>query len=148
MKFYIASKLENAEAVSKLASLLKRRGWVQTYDWTKHGSVQGCSMGRIKEVAELELKGVIDADIVIVMLPGGNGTHAELGAANALGKKVFLYDPTGEHLAGAQNGRTCTFYWNSNITQVTGDPFFLVNMLLDYGEDFEMVKMLQYKFNV
>ena len=35
MRFYIASGLENAETVSKLAKVLTAAGHTHTYDWTK-----------------------------------------------------------------------------------------------------------------
>ena len=37
MKFYIASRLENAEDVKKLAAVLKAYNWEQTYDWRSDG---------------------------------------------------------------------------------------------------------------
>ena len=75
MKFYIASKLENAEQVSKVASVLKAAGHEHTYDWTKHGSVKGEGENRLREVMQNEFFGVRDADMVIILMPGGRGTH-------------------------------------------------------------------------
>jgi len=39
MKFYIASRLENADIVKRVAAVLKAAGHTHTYDWTEHGSV-------------------------------------------------------------------------------------------------------------
>ena len=69
MKFYIASRLENAEMVKRVAEVLKAAGYIHTYDWTEHGSVQNEGQERIIQVAENEKVGVLNADMVIVILP-------------------------------------------------------------------------------
>lgn len=131
MKFYIASKLENSEMVMSLSRLLKAYQWQHTYDWTKHGSVQNEGEERITQVAENELRGVKEADIVIVLLPGGRGTHAELGAANILNKKVFIWAEAEELFL--HDERTCAFYWNHNVTRVSGDRFKLLEAIFAYA---------------
>jgi len=131
MKFYIASKLENAEMVKSLAKVLKAYKWKHTYDWTEHGSVQNEGEERITEVATNELRGVQEADIVIVLLPGGRGTHAELGAANILGKRVFIWSETDDLFK--HDERTCAFYWNCNVTRVVGDRFNLLEAVFAYA---------------
>lgn len=136
MNFYIASRLENAEMVKQMANVLKAMGWRHTYDWTEHGSVQNEGEERITEVAENELQGVRDADVVIVLLPGGRGTHAELGAANVLNKKVFVWAETDELFTR----ETCTFYWNHNVTRVTGDRFNLLEAIFAYAYKMEGLK--------
>lgn len=135
MKFYIASKLENADMVKKLAAILKLYKWEQTYDWTTHGSVQSEGQERLIEVAENEIQGVREADVVIVLLPGGRGTHAELGAANILRKPVFIWAETDEFFL--LDARTCAFYWNQNVTRVTGDRFNLLVALFKYASKVE-----------
>lgn len=135
MKFYIASKLENAEMVKKLAAVLKAYKWEQTYDWTVHGSVQNESQERLTEVAENEIEGVRQADVVIVLLPGGRGTHAELGAANILRKPVFLWAETDDFFS--PDPQTCAFYWNRNVTRISGDRFNLLVALFEYASRVE-----------
>lgn len=130
MKFYIASKLKNAEKVKKIANVLKAHGWIQTYDWTKHGNVQTEGDKRLKEVAENEIRGVADADIVILLLPGARGTHAELGAANVLAKPVFINTKKDSSLL--QNGNTCSFYWGRNVTRIIGDELLLLEKVFEY----------------
>lgn len=121
MTFYIASRLENAAQVSQVAAALVARGHVHTYDWTTHGSVQHCGTDRIREVAGLELRGVVDADVVIVLLPGGRGTHAELGIAlGAGGKRIYI---CAEELGMFHaDDRTCAFYWCPVVVRVVGSP--------------------------
>lgn len=130
MKFYKASKLENAKKVKRLANVLKASGWEQTYDWTKHGSVQKEEEQRLREVAGNELRGVKDAEVVIVMLPGARGTHAELGAANVLEKPVFIYAEDDNLFI--QDERTCAFYWNENVVHVVGDELELLIQLFSF----------------
>jgi nucleoside 2-deoxyribosyltransferase len=131
MKFYIASKLENAESVKALANVLKTFHWEQTYDWTIHGSVKGEGKQRLKEVATNEMQGVREADVVIILMPGGRGTHAELGAANALWKQVFIWSETDELFQ--TDDKTCAFYWNHNVTRVCGDKFKLLEELFKFA---------------
>ena len=116
MNFYIASRLENAARVRELAEVLKSWGWQQTYDWTSHGMVLG-EKDDLQRVAAEELAGVIRAQIVIVLLPGGRGTHTELGLALGYRKKIVLYseDPASFDPASRD---TCSFYWLPEVERV------------------------------
>ena len=116
MKIYIASKLENYLQVQALRDALLAAGHSITYDWTLHGSVHGQGEDRLREVAAAERNGVLQADLVIVLLPGGRGTHAELGMANALGKPVIIFSSFNEPF-DEYGGTTCAFYWNENVMQ-------------------------------
>jgi Nucleoside 2-deoxyribosyltransferase len=90
MKFYIATSLSRVAAHHRVRDDLKKWGHEISYDWTVHGSVKSVSKERLREVALLELEGISQSDFVVVLLPGGNGTHLELGFAIAKGKRVFL----------------------------------------------------------
>ncbi len=118
MRFYIASGLENFDNVRSLAARLKSLGHEQTYDWTKHGSVQN-SPALWPEVSQAEVNGVLAADLVIVLLPGARGTHAELGLAIA----NTQYKPaTRIFVAGRDpNERTCVFYHHPFVTRVAAN---------------------------
>ena len=90
MKFYIATKLDNAVRAHVLAETLTSFGWTHTYDWTTHGCVLGS--GKVLQgVAEKELRGVIGAELFIALLPGGRGTHTELSVALMSGCNVVLH---------------------------------------------------------
>ncbi|MHB1681500.1 MAG: group-specific protein [Bacilli bacterium] len=91
MKLYLASGLENRSHVQEWRDALTAVGHVITYDWTAHGRVQGPAL---TDIAWKEIHvGVQEADAVIVLLPGGMGTHTELGAALAWGKVVIVCAP-------------------------------------------------------
>lgn len=116
MKFYIASKLENAARVHVLAESLKSLGWEQSYDWAKHGCVLG-DESALRKVADKELRGVAQADIFIALLPGGRGTHTELGIALMSGCSIVLHsEQAGVFDVG--NPETRSFYWLSGVARV------------------------------
>ena len=115
MIFYIATKLENHENHNRLRDYLLGLGHQISYDWTNHGSVQGEGDARIAEVAAMQ--GVQDASVVIVLLPGGRGTHVELGAAWASSRRIFIHGPR-----AAEDGRECAFYHSPGVTETTYGP--------------------------
>ena len=133
MKYYIASKLENAVAVKTLAYAFEQLGWKQTYDWTAHGSVHDEGEEVLRQVTLKELGGVKEADVVVVVLPGGRGTHAELGAALAYNKPVFVWGQQPEDFI--QDGYTCSFYFNPNVQRVEGAAIKLVRRLVDFCKE-------------
>lgn len=110
MKVYLASGLENAPRVRQLRDALAHAGISLSYDWTTHGSVQDQGPARIAEVAALEMRGVFDADLVCALLPGGRGTHTELGMAIGAGKPVLIF---GERRG--VDGNECCFYYAPNV---------------------------------
>jgi nucleoside 2-deoxyribosyltransferase len=89
MKFYIASGLSNKEAVRYVSGRLKDKGYVHTYDWTKNEKPS--TLEQLQEIGQHELAGVSEADFLIVLLPGGKGTHIEFGIALGQGQKIYLY---------------------------------------------------------
>lgn len=135
-RYYIASALENVEQVRQVKARLDAAGWKHTYDWTVHGSVQE-GADRIREVASNESVGVFEADVIIVLLPGGRGTHAELGmfigkldtmvwlaGRGVIGiewreitSRVCIYSPRPEIDFGSNDGKTCAFYHHPYVQQ-------------------------------
>lgn len=118
MKFYIATRLENACAHSRLRTALEARGHIITYDWTAHGSVKE-DLDRLKVVCEDEVDGVLAADRVFCLMPGGRGTHVELGLAIAARKPVAMWAPDGRLFAADE--QTTAFYHHSLVKHYTGD---------------------------
>jgi nucleoside 2-deoxyribosyltransferase len=108
MKYYIASKLENHAEHNRLRDILNKMGHELTYDWTVTGPVHSQGLQRVEEVAQLEHEGVFNADRLIMLWPGGRGTHVELGMGIALGKDcIIISDVENHHIASPD---TCAFY--------------------------------------
>lgn len=116
MKYYIATSLSRTTAHHVVRDTLRTWGYEISYDWTLHGSVKSVSKERLREVATLELNGVSEADFVVVLLPGGNGTHLELGFAIARGKKVFLHSE--DPLVFELGPQTNAFYHHPDVTRL------------------------------
>jgi len=119
MKVYIATRLENIELQRRAADALREGGSTITYDWGEHGPVWTEGRERCREVAQAELRGVVEADLVFVLLPGGRGTHIELGAALALDKVAILYSEDGEHFIIGPDA--CAFYHHPRVLHIVGD---------------------------
>lgn len=83
--FYVATGYDNKAMHNDVRDALASRGWRLTHDWTLRDEADGP-----RASAEADLEGVRGADVVVVVLPGGEGTHAELGMALALGKRTFV----------------------------------------------------------
>lgn len=101
-KFYVASGLENKEIVREVSSQLKALGMTHTYDWTVNE--RAVDTERLKEIGQFEKEAVLESDFIVVILPGGKGTHTEFGMALGLEKLVYLYTPDTYTDIG------CTFY--------------------------------------
>ena len=91
MKFYVASGFQNKEKVRFVAAELIKCGWCHTYDWTQN--TRANTLEDLQRIGKLEKDAVAEADVVIVLLPGGKGCHIELGMAIAGNKKIFLFSP-------------------------------------------------------
>ena len=89
MKFYIGSGMKNRILVNYYVKALKEIGWKHTYNWTDNVNKE-ITKKNLVEYAKSEFQGIIDSDVVIILLPAGRGTHIELGMALALNKKVYL----------------------------------------------------------
>ena len=85
--FYIATNIGNAKIAKQLGDALQAMGWTWTYDWTIHAPAD---QTRAKEFATAEKVGVTSASVLVALLPGGRGTHIEIGMAVALDKPVLL----------------------------------------------------------
>lgn len=118
MKYYIATKLENHEEHNRLRDILNSHGHKCTYDWTEHGPVYRDGMDRIRDIANKETDGVLLCDWLIVLWPGGRGTHVELGIAlggasiyeyaNEKTKRIFIISNVQGHHEASQE--ICAFY--------------------------------------
>ena len=77
-------------------------------------------------IGQKEKTAVIEADIVIVLLPAGKGSHIELGIAIGNNKKIYLYSPNKE----VDNlETTSTFYQLPEIEKCFGTIDELVDII-------------------
>ena len=116
MKFYIGSGLKNYELVNDYARILEENGWKHTYNWTKNLSSNE-TIEDLEEISKLEQKGIVDSDVVIILLPAGRGTHVELGMAIASNKRIFLCADKKEEFSFEN---TVSFYQLPNIVKLVG----------------------------
>ncbi len=116
MKFYIGSGFKNCELVNYYSKKLEENGWKHTYNWTKNISNDE-TIEDLIEYSKLEQAGIKEADVVIILLPAGRGTHIELGMALALNKKIFLCSETKDEFS-IEN--TVNFYQLPNIIRLVG----------------------------
>lgn len=117
MRVYIATRLENYAMHNAVRDALIAQGHEITYDWTVHGPVWRDGTERIAEVQGLERDGVAHAHVVVVLLPGGRGTHVELGMALALGKSIVLWSPSADVFTAHPD--SCAFYHDPSTVRVT-----------------------------
>jgi nucleoside 2-deoxyribosyltransferase len=108
-KFYLATRKDRATQAEKLLEALKSRGWERTFTWAGEDKA---GAEEYPELALAELAGIHEADVLIVLLPGGYGTHVEIGAALALGKPVILHAPDHETL---NSPYPCVFHYHPGV---------------------------------
>ena len=130
MRFYISTGIVNFERAQALSEVLKKRGHELTYDWMAHGDIRREGDIRMSEAAFNELRAVRDAELVVVLLPGGKGTHTELGQAIATrgNKRIIVWSEHGDEFSFDE--RTCVFYFHPCIERVTC-PFEELMVRLD-----------------
>ncbi|WP_423406824.1 nucleoside 2-deoxyribosyltransferase [Heyndrickxia sp. MSNUG] len=116
MKFYIASSFKNSEMVKVMAAQLKMEGFSHTYDWTINDRAD--SMELLASIGESELSAVRKSDFLVILLPGGKGSHIEMGIALGLGKRVYLYSLNNDIY---EFDKTSTFYHVAGVTKFVGD---------------------------
>ncbi|MGA9225484.1 MAG: nucleoside 2-deoxyribosyltransferase [Mesobacillus sp.] len=125
MNFYIASSLNNKEMVKSLADQLKMEGFYHSYDWTINDRAD--SMDILASIGERELSAVRNSDFLVMLLPGGKGSHIEMGIALGLGKRVYLYSPNNDIY---EFDKTSTFYHVAGVTKFIGDFVSFMQFLL------------------
>lgn len=115
MKFYIASSFANIEKVRYVSGQLKDLGHIHTYDWTVNERTS--SFKELAAIGQLEKEAVLEADILIVLLPAGKGSHIEMGIAVGQGKKIYLHSET-DSVNDFET--TSTFYHLPEVSIVIG----------------------------
>jgi hypothetical protein len=87
-KIYVASSLYNKTNAKALYKYLAYLQCTITYDWTTHGGVN--DEASLKEIGLKEYQGVVDCDVLVMLMPARLGSHVELGIALALCKPVII----------------------------------------------------------
>jgi nucleoside 2-deoxyribosyltransferase len=82
------------------------------------GVTETISPDKYGDVATSELQGIQLADLVVVLLPGGYGTHVEIGAARAFGKPVILHATDQSTLS---TPCPCVFHYHPRIKLIVSE---------------------------
>jgi len=127
IRVYVATGFERASTAFWYGRRLQALGCEWTYDWTERALERAglgneapeVSIDELRELGEAELDAVCRADVVLVLLPGGRGTHVEMGAALALGKRIVLLP---EQVGPGTLGELfpCPFYRHPAVEVVAG----------------------------
>lgn len=110
MRYYIATGFDNKTAHNKLRDLLQPRGWKITYDWTK---LERATPENARQIADAEVQGVLDAQFVFVILPGGCGT--EFGIALGMRTPVLMIGDAEGFAQGAKYPIPCAFHHATGV---------------------------------
>jgi nucleoside 2-deoxyribosyltransferase len=113
-QFYLSTRKDRLDQAAALLDALKKNGWKQTFAWTD----QDTQAAGYTAIAEAELAGVREADVLIVLLPGGFGTHVEIGAALALGKPIIIHAPDRKTL---ETPYACVFHYHPLVTLLVSE---------------------------
>ncbi|HDX9644233.1 TPA: nucleoside 2-deoxyribosyltransferase [Bacillus cereus] len=122
MNFYIASGFQNKHLVHSVANELKHAGWHHTYDWTKNE--RAANEEQLREIGQAERNAVKAADVFLLILDGGNGSHTEFGMAIALEKTIYVYH--------AGNPLQTTFYHLPEINIFEGDVAEFASFVMNH----------------
>jgi len=120
-RFYVAGSFTNFALVRGIAELLKEHGWLHTYDWT---SVETEAEKDKPSIAVDEINAVVTADLIIVVISPNKaqrGTHCEIGAALATGKKILLFAQDEAHIYA--DGYTCVFHQHPKCQVLISSDF-------------------------
>lgn len=128
-KMYLATGYLNRNSFTykRVFSALQEDGWGFTFDWasTETDSKDAeLGHGYFKAVAEREAHAVSNCQVLGVVLPGGRGTHVELGMALAYEKPVVIFAPNPEDLLGGEEYQ-CMFYRLPAVHVVTSLEDFI-----------------------
>jgi nucleoside 2-deoxyribosyltransferase len=115
-RFFLSTRKARSAEADALSAALKDHGWERTFAWTGE---DGAGTDGLAAVAVKELQGVRDADVLVVLLPGGYGTHVEIGAALALGKPVILHAPDRKTL---ETPYLCVFHYHPSVKLLISEP--------------------------
>lgn len=116
---YIASGVYGNEGIIQLWEELKAEfpQLELTYNWATQGKAP---IGEYPDLSTKEYNGVIEAHILLVVLPGGKGTHFEFGLGVATCPHVILLT-TKEMIDEHEGNHTCVFYYLPTVRHAIHD---------------------------
>src|SRR5579872_3183669 len=120
--FYIATRKDREAEANEIAKALGAAGWKRTLIWSSREEDVAEDYATL---AQQELNAIRDADALIVMLPGGFGTHVEIGAALALRKPIILHSPDEKTL---NSPYPCPFHYHPGVK-------LLISKIVDVNEN-------------
>ena len=145
MNFYCATKFENYVNQRNVVRELEALGHEQTYDWTQ--DVDSARAGDVGDelmyrAGRAEVKGIADADCLIVLWPFGEsrlraiGTSFEMGCATGFGKRVFLHAHDEDRLRDRPGGRLLLpFFLLSNFERIFGQREVLIRRVHRWAQE-------------
>jgi nucleoside 2-deoxyribosyltransferase len=114
-RFYLATRKDRESQANKISEALQARGWQRTFIWEAKDSA---SADEYSATAKSELDAIRNCDALIVLLPGGYGTHVEIGAALALAKPVVIHAPDQKTL---ETPYPCVFHYHPGVTLIVSN---------------------------
>ncbi|MCQ2002201.1 nucleoside 2-deoxyribosyltransferase [Arthrobacter zhaoxinii] len=128
-RFYVASSFRNIANVRYVAQALESKGYVNAYDWTRNAPARDAgtvTLDDLRSIGQRERDAVMGADVVVILLPGGKGTHVELGIAIAQRRRTILH-ATDEDLNNPETAST--FYHLPELEKCHGTLDDLLAMI-------------------
>ncbi|MCQ1996498.1 nucleoside 2-deoxyribosyltransferase [Arthrobacter sp. zg-Y1171] len=129
-RFYVASSFRNIANVRYVAQTLESKGYVNAYDWTRNAAARDAgtvTLDDLRSIGQQERDAVMGADVVVILLPGGKGTHVELGIAIAQGRRIVLHSAD-EDIKNPET--TSTFYHLPEVERCHGTLDDLLAMIV------------------
>lgn len=120
-QIYVAGKFFDRVQIRKYMDELECMGFIISHDWCTYESN---SSNRRADMARLDINGVKDADIVVILMTDPKyayrGSFTELGTALALNKTVYI-------ICDDPKSQCCTnvFFHHPNIIHLNSWPDFL-----------------------
>jgi len=122
-RFYLSTRKDRSEEGALIAQALRDLGWVCTFDWM---AIKNIGALDYPAVAQSEIEGIRQADVLLVLLPGGYGTHVEIGSALAFGKRVIIHSPSRQVL---ETPYPCVFHYHPNVTLMVSETVDIDSVL-------------------
>lgn len=112
--FYIAGSIKDKRIAEWLSLILinNRFNMRSTYDWFLHVKDNSAiPENEASSIIDTELDAVSRADLFVLVLPGGRGSHVEFGVALAAKKKIIIYNEDSVNDMGCLAYRHESIHW-------------------------------------